>query len=146
MCPTLDITTFRLMFPIFASTTLYPDDLLNMFYEVATDFIPPYPAWGGLKPATLKLALQYLTAHLLYEYKLQARNQTGKVVTGATVDKVTVSLLAPPVKDGWDFWLNQSPYGQSLLALLKLKSAGGWSVGGSPERAGFRVVGGVFRR
>lgn len=133
------------MFPVFASTTLYPDAMIQMFYAVAGDFIPPYDVWCGLNGATLDLALQCLTAHLLFEFKLQSRNQTGKVVTGATIDKVTVAMLAPPVKNGWDFWLNQSPYGQQLLALLSAKSVGGWSVGGSPERVAFRTVGGRFR-
>lgn len=141
---TIDVALFRAMFPAFASTTLYPDAMIQMFYGVAGEFIPPFDAWCGLNGPTLDLALQLLTAHLLYEFKLQARNQTGKVVTNATIDKVTVGLLAPPVKDGWDFWLNQSPYGQQLLALLSLKSVGGWSVGGSPERAAFRTVGGRF--
>lgn len=141
---TIDIPAFRMLFPVFASDTKYPDALINMFYGVACEYVPPYDVWCGLNGDTLTFALNCLTAHLLQMWKLQSTNQIGKVVTGATIDKVTVSLLAPPVKDGWDFWLNQSPYGQQLLALLSLKSVGGWSIGGAPERAAFRVVGGRF--
>lgn len=141
---TIDVNAFRSMFPVFASTTKYPDAVIEMFYAVATEFIPPYDVWCGLNGSTLDLALYCLTAHLLFEFNLQGRNQTGKVLTGATIDKVTVAMLAPPVKNGWDFWLNQSPYGQQLLALLSVKSAGGFSVGGAPERAAFRRAGGRF--
>jgi hypothetical protein len=142
---TIDVAAFRAMFPMFASATKYPDAMIEMFYAVAGEYIPPYDVWCGLKGNTLTYALNLLTAHLLYEWRLQSTNQTGKVVTGATIDKVTVALLAPPVKNGWDFWLNQSPYGQQLLALLSVKSVGGWSVGGAPETSAFRRVGGYFR-
>ena len=142
---TIDVAAFRAMFPVFASVTKYPDTMIEMFYGVAGEYIPPFDVWCGLNGATLTYALNLLTAHLLAEWRIAASNQTGTVITGATIDKVTVSMLAPPVKNGWDFWLNQTPYGQQLLALLSAKSVGGISGGGSPETRAFRRVGGYFR-
>jgi hypothetical protein len=66
-------------------------------------------------------------------------------VSGASVDKVSVTLTPPPVKSQWQWWMSLTPRGAQLLALLKSKAAGGLYVGGLPaERAAFRKAGGVF--
>lgn len=85
-----------------------------------------------------------MVAHLL---TLDRQAQAGGVVaqvTGATVDKVNVSIAAAPSRDAWGYWLALTPYGLQLLALLKVCAAGGFYVGGRPERAAFRSVGGAF--
>jgi hypothetical protein len=66
------------------------------------------------------------------------------VVTGATIDKVSVQLAAPTTKSGWQYWLASTPYGMQLWAFLSIKSAGGLYIGGRPERRAFRKVGGNF--
>jgi hypothetical protein len=66
------------------------------------------------------------------------------VMTGATEGTVSVSLQAPPAKDAFSWWLATTPYGAQLRALLLARSAGGFYVGGLPERAAFRKVGGIF--
>ncbi|OWK47571.1 hypothetical protein FRUB_01270 [Fimbriiglobus ruber] len=44
-------------------------------------------------------------------------------MTGATIDKISVTLEPPPAPNAWQYWLQSSPYGQQLLALLQVVSA-----------------------
>ncbi len=140
-----DVASFRLQFPAFADETKYPEPTLSGYFTMATLYIYPLD-WCLLKGDALQLALNLMTAHLTYlNTLLMAGNTTVGIVTGATISKVTVSLQAPPIKSGWQQWLALSPYGMQLWALLSVKSAGGFYVGGSCERAGFRGAGGRFR-
>jgi len=73
---------------------------------------------------------------------LSAKANSGDVagvVTAATIDKISVTLMPPPGLNQWQWWLNQTPYGQQLLALLQIAAAGGrfYSAG--------KPVVGVFR-
>jgi hypothetical protein len=146
-------TTFRAMFPEFGNTTTYPAAVIEIYWGLAQDFIaiPSCPSNGaflsGNKGAA---ALYYMTAHL-YALALQQLNsgqQPGAVQggyeTGATIDKISVQMLAPPADNMWTWWLSQTPYGQALAALLRVAAVGGTSVGGLPERNAFRKIGGTL--
>lgn len=66
-------------------------------------------------------------------------------LASASIDKVSVSFQAPPTGTSYfKFWLSGTPYGAELLAMLSRCSVGGLYVGGAPERAAFRIVGGRF--
>lgn len=143
-----DLARFRSGFPAFADPAAWPDDLLQAQFDAACLHISPRPG-KRLAGAGLERVLHLMTAHLLY--LLSAQNGAGAaggvsaMVSGASVDKVSVTLTPPPLKSQWSWWLSLSPHGAALLALLKQKSAGGLYVGGAPpERAGFRKAGGVF--
>lgn len=51
-----------------------------------------------------------------------------------------MTVAAAPGTTSYTYWLNSTPYGQQLAALLARCSAGGFYVGGLPERAAFRSV------
>jgi hypothetical protein len=142
----LDLTQFRLLFPAFADTTKFPDVQIEAQWIAATGFLGEYDGCL-LSGAPLQLALNYMTAHLLQSWVLimggGAAGTVG-VITGATVDKVQVQMSPPPIKSGFQFWLATTPYGLYLWALLSAKSAGGFYIGGLPERRAFRKVGGTF--
>jgi hypothetical protein len=148
----LDLPLFRVMFPMFADTKAYPDALIAMFYGVAGNFISTVDCpCNILNGESLQYALYCMTAHLMYLTYPPGGTDDGMgvgggggFVTSASIGEVSVSVAQPPMKDGWEFWLGQSPFGQQLWALLSLKSVGGLYVGGLPERTGFRKVGGVF--
>lgn len=143
---TLDLTVFRAMFPAFADTTQFPDAYIELQWELATAYLGSYDGCL-LNGAPLQQALNLMTAHLMAINLLLAEQGPGATVavtTGATIDKVTVTNLPPPVKNGWQFWLATTPYGLQLWALLSMRSAGGFYIGGLPERLGFRKVGGTF--
>lgn len=143
----LDVDTFRLLFPEFANTTTFPTPYIQAQWDMAVSAMGANDGWA-LCGAALQNALNLLTAHLMKLNVIAAAGGgagiTG-VVTGATIDKVSVQMAAPPVKSGWQFWLSQTPYGTTLWAFLSMKSAGGLYIGGRPERLAFRKVGGRFR-
>lgn len=138
-----DISDFRQRFPEFADDITYPDAMLQMYFEMATCYVSDED-YGCLVGSCRELALGFMTAHLV---KIGTDTTTGddpSFVTSATVDKVSVSTQPPPQKDQYEWWLSLTSYGQQLLALLRSKSAGGFYIGGSLERAAFRKAGGYF--
>ena len=141
---TFDSVAFRKQFPFFASERKYPDEQLSGYFTMATAYIYHWD-WHGICPAQLQLALNLMTAHLAYSNYLLITNGGGTsgVVTGAGIDKVNVSLQAPPIKNAWQQWLSTTPFGLQLWALLRIVSRGGFVVGGLPERDAFRNVYGV---
>lgn len=142
---TFDYGTFTEQFPAYSTTP--PESVLSVYFDLATAFINPNDNWcGGLSGARLDYALNLLVAHYAYINSLIASGTDTVIVSASTIDKVSVSLVAPPIKDSFSYWLNTSPYGKQLLALLAARAAGGWVVApGNPERLAFRKVGGRFR-
>ena len=138
-----DIGKFRLQFPELASVIAYPDVMLQMYWDMATCYVSDED-YGCLSGSCRELALNFMTAHLT---KIGTDTTVGEdpaFVSSATVDKVSVSTVPPPQKDQYEWWLSLTSYGQQLLALLKAKAVGGLYIGGSPEQAAFRKVGGYF--
>ncbi|WGN90780.1 head completion protein [Burkholderia phage vB_BglM_WTB] len=150
--PTYDDAAFRAQFPEFADDTAYPPSLIMGYFNTATLFIQG-SQWqcAALSGGRLAAALNMLTAHLMTLARQRDPSQQdgnaddqGGYTTSATIGEVSVAKLAPPAKDGWEFWLAQTPYGQMLWGLLQLLAVGGFSLGGLPERNAFRKVGGLF--
>lgn len=131
------LATFRVLYPQFNGIG---DEQIEAVAEQAQCFLSE----RGCSCADQLLML--MTAHLLTLSQQQAAGGITGQVTSATVDKVSVTIAAPPGTDAWSYWLGMTPYGLQLRALLKRCSAGGMYVGGLPERAAFRSVGGVFPR
>jgi len=136
-----DLNAFRAAFPAFIDT---PPATLSMYWDFATDFISN-EIQCGTKLSVQTRYINLMTAHLAGLSCMQSAGDTPGVVIGATIDKISVTLQPPPERNEWQFWLNQTPYGRQLLALLQVQSAGGFYVGGAPERMGFRGFGGGFR-
>lgn len=88
-----------------------------------------------------------MVAHLL-QLAANAAAGNGSVgqLSGASIDKVSVSFAMPPATDAWSYWLNGTPFGQQFAALMKRCQGAAFYVGGRSERAGFRVIGGGFPR
>lgn len=144
-----DDALFRTQFPEFASTTDYPEALISSYYDMALIFIGTTGSHCDvLRGKQLTLVQNQMTAHLLVLGKQAiaagAVSNQGGFETNASIGEISVAKLAPPAKGPWDWWLYQTPYGQAMMALLSALAAGGLSVGGLPEREGFRKIGGVF--
>lgn len=143
---TLDPAAFRALFPQFADPVKWPDAALSIQFGAATGYVSA-DTYGDMPVAARTNALYLMTAHLLALGVIIAQNnysgQVG-VVQGAVVDHVQITLTPPPVKSQWQWWLNTTPYGAQLLGLLEAQAAGGFYVGGLPERAAFRKVAGIF--
>jgi hypothetical protein len=134
---TFDLAQFRLLYPVFDSV---PDPTVNAWAEQALCMVAAHGC-------SCEESMWFLmVAHLL---QLQAAQEGGGAGSGplasATVGGVSVSFHAPPSgTSAYKFWLFGTPYGAQLAAMLARCSSGGLYVGGAPERAAFRRVGGNF--
>lgn len=141
---TLDLAAFRATFPAFADPVKYPDLSITMWWTMGNQYIYSYDNCL-ICGDTLQLALNLMTAHLAQSFTMIGNGQTPGVITGAGEGSVNVSMMPPPVKTGWQFWLATTPYGLQLWALLQSLTVGGFTLGGLPETSGFRRVYGVFQ-
>lgn len=135
---------FRVFFPAFQCTPAIPDSVLQAYFDTATAYISNRTGGaycGGLSLAQRKLALAYMTAHIAQINRQISQQQSVGVLTSATVDKVSVTLEPPPATNQWQYWLNSTPYGQQLLALLQIASVGGTYINPRPELSAFRRAG-----
>lgn len=140
-----DPTAFRAQFPQFQNTSTFPDSTLQVYFATAGLYINNQAGGsycGGLTTAQKIQALYLMTAHLAALSVLILSGQTPGILTGATIDKISVTIEPPPAPNQWQYWLQTTPYGQQLLALLQVASVGGlYITTGAPGRAGFRFGG-----
>jgi hypothetical protein len=147
---TFDYTLFQQQFPVYANPQTYPESLLQIYWDIAINYISNVGNFGALQGTMRQYAINLMVAHLLYlNFIIGTGNpNTGSQVTGlmqnATIDKVTVGLTPPPVPNQFQWWLNQTPWGQQLLALLQINSVGGFYVGGRGAIAAFGYQGGNY--
>ena len=123
----INVTEFRQAFPEFANTTKYPDAYVNRHLSVAQLYISSQNFF--LRPNVRKLAIQYMAAHLMYLETTDANgnfvawsdNATGGAITSSHIGDVSVTLHPPVATEEWELWLEATPYGKMLLALLQLQ-------------------------
>jgi len=132
--------TFRALFPQYTDSTIYLTGGIQLWWNNATAYLSPnYCAgWGRLNLNQQTLALNLMTAHLYFINLLAAQNEDSGIITGAGIDKISVTLEPPPQVNQWQWWLNQSPYGKQLLALLQTAAVGGRFFNPQPTSTAFR--------
>lgn len=90
------------------------------------------PNNSKLDESKCKLAVYLFAAHLL---TLQSSIQDGQIQGGITVsssiDKVSISMVPPPAKGAFEYWLSQTQYGMELLALVESEISTPFLLGGS---------------
>lgn len=143
------IAEFRLAFPAFADPVLFPDAMLQVQWTIGACYLADRQCTCCVGEVDCFATMQYLLlAHMLQLGVIVSAGGTNSgaagIVSSARVDKVAVTLVAPPVSDSWDWWLNGTPYGAQLLALLSIRASGGFYAGGLPEPTAFRKWGGYF--
>lgn len=131
---------FRAQFQQFESATEFSVQTLQMNWNTAGKIIAN-TTYGYVAAVGGSQAMNLMTAHLTALSVLIARGETPMIQTGATIDKITVSLEPPPVKGMFEYWLATTPYGMQLLALLEIASVGGLYAPGGLGRAGFAANG-----
>ena len=133
-----DVVYFRQAYPEFGNATVFPTATLQEYWDQGTHYISKYNR-GILNNASRQRALNLMTAHL---GKIQIFNSEGEVpgiITQSQVDKVQVQLEPPPLPNQFQWWLGTTVYGQQLLALLQIRSVGGfYSPAGQPVLSAFR--------
>lgn len=131
----IELEKFRKLYPELAR---YDDDFIKLIEEQAECFINTCSCNEQMK--------MLLVAHML---KIRMNSESGNGVgslTGATIDKVSVSFSVPTSSSDQQGWFNLTPYGQQFSVLIKRCSSGGRYVGGRAELSAFRRVGGRFSR
>jgi hypothetical protein len=144
---TLDLSAFRTQFPQFSNTACFPDVAVEGWWDTASTIVTTWP--NSLFSTTIAQQTQscnLMAAHIGGIFAAIAQGQPLGVITDAAIDKIRVAVKPPPNPGDsqYQWWLSQTPYGQMLLALLNVITVGGLYVGGLPERAAFRRVGGGF--
>lgn len=141
----LNIAEFRALFIQFSSELKYPAAQLNAQYAAAGNYMSQTDSvYGGMTGDALSYALQLLTCHLLVISEKAAGGAPAGFVTSASEGDVSISVAPPPMASGLRAWLALTTYGMQLWGLLAAKAAGGFAVGGLPERQAFRKAGGTF--
>lgn len=140
---TFDIAAFRAAYPAFADDLLYPDVMLQSYWDAAICYISDED-YGRLRGDCRERALWLMVAHLATIAGMIAAGNTPGLATSASVGNVSVSMTPPPNKTQFQWWLSLTGYGQQLYALLMAKSVGGFYIGGLPEGTAFRKWGGLF--
>jgi hypothetical protein len=132
-----NVTEFRVAFPAFENTTTYPDDILQGWFDVASVYISTTD-YGALTLLPRTRSLDLMTAHLAAMATTQAAGNTPGFVQSATIDKISVTLTPPKNQSDFLWWLNGTPYGAQLAALLTVHAVGGFYVPGCRGPRGLR--------
>lgn len=146
---TLDLPAFRAAYPAFSNTTNWPDPYVTEAWNMAVDYFgadDTCRASGDRKQRMLNL----MTAHLLATWGPVQQATAGAspalgAKTSATVDKVTVQRVGPPVRSALSYWLGSTSWGVALWALLESSNAGGFFAVGRPETSMLRRAPARFR-
>lgn len=110
---------------------------LQQYYNTA-GLIVANTNYGYLACAgATQTCLYLLTAHLAAIGALIATGSDAGITVGATIDKISVQLQQVPLKNEWQYWLSETPYGKQLYAILQAQSVGGFYQRGSLGRSGF---------
>lgn len=80
-------------------------------------------------------AVFLIAAHLMaLQDNINNGEKTGGLQTGASIDKVSVSVAPPPFSDSAEYYFNQTVYGQELLAFFDMIAVLPSFIGGSFNR------------
>lgn len=142
---TLDIAAFRAQFPAFSDVVKYPDAVITGWWDGALCYLSAEDCCGCETDDCRLRAIYLLMAHLMQLASVTAAGGQAGAVQSATIDKVSVTLATIPAQSMWQWWLSGTPYGLQLYMLLRQQAGGGMYVGGAPERAALRRVGGRMR-
>jgi hypothetical protein len=125
-----DYAVFIAQIPLYSNPTDYPDATIQQYWNGAINYVSDIGNFGSIQGSARVYALNLMTAHLIFIAGLAQNQQVPGLMQSATIDKVSVALTPPPLPNQWQWFLNQSPYGQQLLAQLQVSSVGGFFIAG----------------
>lgn len=132
----LSVAEFRQQFPAFSDTTKYSDEFIQAQMNIAQLYISPEENCL-VKNEILKQMIYLMTAHLVALNSNLANGSSSNVgggqIASASVGGVSVSKAIPNNRTELDYWLNLTPYGMQLLALLSMLTGVGFYMGGQQE-------------
>lgn len=130
----LSLDEFRADFPEFADESVYPNSALANLLKQAMCYIHNVN-YGVLQGECRKLGIELMLAHLqTLKNKIASGENSTNQIGSTSIDSVSVSLVAPPNKSQFEYWLGLTPYGQQYLMLLDAHAPAGLYFGGSFQR------------
>lgn len=109
------------------------NEYIDIMLERAQNYISTLNC-GLLVDSARVLAIYLLTAHLItIQNAIASGDTSGLIQANASIDKVSVSNVPPPVDES-NYWFFLTPYGQQLWMLFDFKLASPMYFGGSPVR------------
>ena len=125
---TVSTADFITKFPEFTG-----NQYINIMLERAQNYITTLNQ-GLLVDSARQLAIYLLTAHLItIQNAIASGDLSGLIQASASIDKVSVSNVPPPVDES-NYWFFLTPYGQQLWMLFDFHFATPGYIGGSPVR------------
>lgn len=134
--PTLDANNniivtpedIRGAFPEFSDPVQFPDAMIQNNITQAGCYVSTANC-GDIDFKCRALMIELVSCHLIALGKAMQDQAEGIGTTGgvvgqisrATIGEVTVSVAVPANKNELQYWLNQTPYGQQFLALVRAK-------------------------
>jgi len=117
--------------------TKFPEFTGNEYIDIMLERSQNYIATlneGLLVDSARQLAIYLLTAHLTtIQNAISSGDTSGLIQASASIDKVSVSNVPPPVDES-NYWFFLTPYGQQLWMLFDFHFATPGFIGGSPIR------------
>lgn len=139
----ITVEEFRAAFPELADTTTYPDAVLQRWLTMAEAYISTRNY--RVKPAVRVLMIELMAMHLMTLFAsmggsgaIGGESTAGGTITSATVGSVSVSLQAPIATDAYAQWIQSTPYGKALWALMSAQNPTGIFWVGKPCSWGIR--------
>ena len=118
-----DIVT---LFPEFSDGETYSTSTVTLAIETAKAFISPYVT-GTVRKNARKLMIELMCAHLLIIGEKQSSSGSEGLASGQVIQSkigdIEVHIKAPENSSQLTYWLNQTQYGQQLLALMSVYKA-----------------------
>jgi hypothetical protein len=127
---TFNYAAFIAQIPQYSDSGTYPESLLQAYWNGAINYVSPIANFGAIQGTQRQYALNLMTAHLIFYANQIAAQQVPALMQNATIDKVSIGVTPPPLPNQWQWFLDISPYGQQLLAMLQVNSVGGFYVAG----------------
>jgi len=132
---TLTVDRFRSDFPSFSDETTHPSAIIQGAINRAYQFVSRKVSAYLMDEDAQMLALELMTAHIkTIGDKIAQGNSAGGMVGASTVGDVSITLIPPIIKRNFDFWINQTQFGQEYVALLGSQCPAGLFLGGSNQR------------
>lgn len=126
-CPEYTKEIFISQFPEFENA-----EDIELYINRALLYISPFSALCRDKK---QYVVFLITAHLLaLQDNINNGENTGGLQTSASIDKVSVSVAPPLFSDGYEYFYNQTVYGQQLLAFFNMLATVPNYIGGSFQR------------
>ena len=120
-----NVTYFRQYYPEFGNEALFPTATLQQYWNQSANYISTTNS-GTLNNVSRQSALNLMTAHIAKIAIFNSQGEVPGIITVSQVDKVQVQLEPPPLPNQFQWWLGTTVYGQQLLAMLQVRSVGGF--------------------